>query len=115
MSRRKELNLEKCAQIQRLHKEGKSHVDIARIVKCSYRSVEFAIQRLFVTGPRIGRKDQQLLRESMKNRKKTNSSISNAESSEEIKKSISSRITRRRLTEGGLIRCEDSKKVKVSS
>ena len=87
-------------QIQLLHEQGKSQVQISKTVKCSRRSVHYAIQRFSDTGshqnrPRtgrkritIGRQDRQLLRESLRNRKKTSSELA-AEFSEQMKKTIS--------------------------
>uniref|UniRef100_A0A2A4K090 Transposase Tc1-like domain-containing protein n=1 Tax=Heliothis virescens TaxID=7102 RepID=A0A2A4K090_HELVI len=121
MPKRNELSLEKRVQIQLLHEQGKSQVDISKTVKCSRRSVQYAIQRFSATGshqnrPRTGRKrittdrqDRQLLRESLRNRKKTSSELA-AEFSEQMKKTISARTTRRRLQEAGLKGCKARKK-----
>ena len=83
MPKRNKLSLQKRVQIQFLYKQGKSQVEISKTVKCSCRSVQYAIERFATTGShenraRTGRKrittdrqDRQLLRESLKNRKKT--------------------------------------------
>lgn len=121
MPKRNELSLEKRVQIQVLHEQGKSQVEISKTVKCSRRSVQYAIERFAATGshrnrPRTGRKrittgrqDRQLMRESLKNRKKTSSELA-AELSVEITKSISARTIRRRLQEAGLRGCKARKK-----
>lgn len=108
-------------QIQLLHEQGKSQEEISKTVKCSRRSVHYAIQRFYDTGshqnkPRtgrkhitIGRQDRQLQRESLRNRKKTSSELA-AEFSEQMKKTISARTTRRRLQEAGLKGCKARKK-----
>lgn len=121
MPKRNELSLENRVQIQLLYKQGKSQVEIGKTVKCSRRSVQNALQRFSATGshkntPRTVRKrittdrqDRQLLRESVRNRKKTSSELA-AELPEQIKKPISARTTRRRLLEAGLKGCKARKK-----
>lgn len=108
-------------QIQLLHRQGKSQVKISEVVKCSRRSVQYAIERFAATGShrnrqRTGRKrittdreDRQLLRESLKNRRKTSLELA-AELSAEIDKTISGRTARRRLQEAGLKGCKARKK-----
>lgn len=121
MPKRNELSLDQRVQIQLLHEQGKSQVEISKTVKCSRRSVQYAIERFAATGShrnrhRTGRKrittdreDRRLLRESLKNRKKTSSDLA-AELSMEIKRPISTRTTRRRLQEAGLKGCKARKK-----
>lgn len=121
MPKKNELSSEQRVQIQLLHEQGKSQVEISKTVKCSRRSVQYAIERFSATGShsnrhRTGRKrittdreDRNLVRESLKNRKKTSSDLS-AEWSVEIKKTISSRTTRRRLQDAGLKGCKARKK-----
>ena len=78
MPKRNELSLEKRVQIQLSNEQGKSQVEISKTVKCSLRSVQYAIERFTTTGSlqnrarterkRIttDRRDRRLLRESLK-------------------------------------------------
>lgn len=121
MPKKNELTLEQRVQIQVLHEQGKSQVQISKTVKCSRRAVQLAIERFVATGshlsrPKSGRKrittdreDRKLVRESLKNRKKTSSELA-AELSTEVNKTISARTTRRRLQEAGLKGCKARKK-----
>lgn len=125
MPKKPELSLEKRVEIQLLHEQGKSQVEISRTVKCSRRAVQLAIERFAATGthgdrPRTGRKritsdreDRKLVRESLKNRKKKSSELA-AELSAESNKTISARTTRRRLQEAGLKGCKARKKPLLS-
>ncbi|KAF9820449.1 hypothetical protein SFRURICE_009868 [Spodoptera frugiperda] len=82
MPKRNELSSENRVEVQLLHEQGKSHVEISKTVKCSRRSLQFVIQRFYAIRshqniPKTGRKrittdrqDRQLPRESLKNRKK---------------------------------------------
>lgn len=121
MAKKSELSLQKRITIQLLKEQGKSQVEIARIVKCSRRAVQYAIKRFEDTGShdnrqRTGRKrvttereDRKLIRESLKHRKKTSSELA-ADLTEEIGRPISARTARRRLTEAGLKGCKARKK-----
>lgn len=121
MPKKNELSLEQRVQIQLLHEQGKSQVEISKTVKCSRQSVQYAIERFAATGShsnrhRTGRKrittdreDRKLMRESLKNRKKCSSDLA-ADFSFEINRPISARTTRRRLQEVGLKGCKARKK-----
>lgn len=116
-----ELSHEKRIKIQLLYGQGKSQVAISKLVKCSRCAVQSAIKRFKETGshankPRTGRKrvttarqDRQLIRESVKDRKKTSSQLA-AALSEEAGKPISARTARRRLVAAGLKGCKARKK-----
>ncbi|KAF9797387.1 hypothetical protein SFRURICE_005863 [Spodoptera frugiperda] len=79
MPKRNELSSEKRVEVQLLHEQGKSQVEISKTVKCSRRSLQFVIQRFYAIRshqniPKTGRKrittdrqDHQLPRESLKN------------------------------------------------
>jgi len=104
-----------------LKKQGKNQKEIAKTVKCSRCAVQTAIKRFEETGlhlnkKRLGRKrlttkreDRKLIRESLKNRKKTSSELA-AAFAEETGRSISARTARRRHVEGGLKGCKARKK-----
>lgn len=121
MPKIKEHSVKQRVQIQLLHEQGKSQVEIAKTLKCSRQSVQYAIERFSATGShtnrhRTGRKRittdrevRMLVRESFKNRRKTASDLT-AELSAEIKRPISARATRRRLQEAGLKGCKARKK-----
>nr|CAH7716000.1 unnamed protein product [Callosobruchus chinensis] len=114
MLKRKEISLENRVKIQLFHEQGRrSQKVIAKLLKCSRCAVQSAIKRFVQTGthankPRSGRKrvttkreDRNLMRESMKHRKKTSSELA-ASLSEEAGKLISARTVTRRLREVGL-------------
>lgn len=121
MPKNRELNIEKRIKIQTLYEEGKTQVEIAKLVKCSRCAVQYAIKRYAETGShanktRTGRKrvttkrqDRKLIRDSLKDRKKTSSQLA-AALSDEIGRPISSRTARRRLIEAGLKGCKARKK-----
>lgn len=121
MPKKSELSDVQRIKIQLLHEQKKSQVEIANIVKCSRCAVQSAIKRFADTGshtnkPRTGRKrvtterqDRKLIRESLKNRKKTSSELA-AALSEEIGYPISARTARRRLGDAGLKGCKARKK-----
>lgn len=121
MPKRSEISLENRIKIKLLHENGKSQKEIAKLVECSRCAVQSAIKRFAQTGshsnkPRTGRKrittkreDRKLVRESIKNRKKTSSELA-AALSEEAGKPISARTARRRLGEAGLKGCKARKK-----
>lgn len=121
MPKNSEISLENRVKIQILHEQGKSQKEIAKLVKCSRCAVQSAIKRFAQTGThankqRTGRKrvttkreDRKLIRESMKDRKKTSSELA-AALSEETGKAISARTARRRLGEAGLKGCKARKK-----
>lgn len=116
-----EISLENRVKIQVLHEQGKSQKEIAKIVKCSRCAVQSALKRFAETGthankPKSGRKrvttsrlDRKLVRESLKDRKKTSSNLAGA-LSEETRTKISARTARRRLAEAGLRGCKARKK-----
>ncbi|KAF9798547.1 hypothetical protein SFRURICE_008280 [Spodoptera frugiperda] len=76
MPKRNELSSENRVEVQLLHEQGKSQVEISKTVKCSRRSLQFVIQRFYAIRshqniPKTGRKrittdrqDHQLPRES---------------------------------------------------
>ncbi|KAF9816152.1 hypothetical protein SFRURICE_003703 [Spodoptera frugiperda] len=121
MPKRNELSSENRVEVQLLHEQGKSQVEISKTVKCSRLSLQFAIQRFYAirshqNRPRTGRKrittdrqGRQLPRESLKNRKKISSELA-AELSEQNKESISARTTCRRLQEADSKGCNARKK-----
>lgn len=121
MPKKRELTLQQRLKIQLLKEEGKSQVQISKIVKCSRRVVQYTLQRIKNTGShdnrqRTGwkrittkREDRKLIRESLKNRKKTSFQLA-ADLSGKIKRSITARTTRRRLQEAGLKGCKVRKK-----
>lgn len=121
MPKQNKLSSEKRVEVQLLHEQGKSQVEIFKTVKCSHRSLQFAIQRFYAirshqNRPRTGRKrittdrqDHQCPRESLKYRKKWSSELA-AELSEQNKESISARTTCRRLQEAVLKGCDARKK-----
>lgn len=94
MPKTRELTLTQRIRIQFLHEEGKSQREIAKIVKCSRGAVEHTLKRFSGTGshenrPKSGRKmvsslreDRNLIRSSLRNRKKTSSELA-AEVSED--------------------------------
>lgn len=121
MPKKGELCNENRIKIQLLHEQGKSQVEIAKIIKCSRCAVQSAIKRFTETGShanklRTGRKrvttarqDRILIRESLKDRKKTSFALA-AALSEEIEETVSARTVRRRLAEAGLKGCKARKK-----
>lgn len=121
MPKTSELTLLQRSRIEFLHEEGKSQREIARIVKCSRGAVEHTLKRFAVTGshenrPKSGRKkvtslreDRDLIRSSLRNRKKTSSELA-AAASEVTGRQISARTVRRRLLEAGLKGCKARKK-----
>lgn len=120
MPKKSELSTEKRVRIQILHEQGKSQVEISKLVKCSRCAVQSAIKRFTETGShvnksRTGRKrvterqDKKLIRDSVRDRKKTSSELA-AALSEEVGQPISARTARRRLAEAGLKGCKVRKK-----
>lgn len=121
MPKQSEISFEIRVKIQLLHEQGKTQKEIAKLVKCSRCAVQSAIKRFAETGthankPRTGRnrvttsrEDRKLIRESVKDRKKTSSELA-AALTEETGKSISARTARRRLVEAGLKGCKARKK-----
>lgn len=121
MPKRRNLSDEERSRILFLHEQGKSQVEIAKTLKCSRCAVQSAIKRFKDTGShvdkkRTGRKrltskreDRNLIRESLKNRKKTSFELA-AGLSDQIGRTISARTTRRRLGEAGLKGCKARKK-----
>ncbi|KAF9824234.1 hypothetical protein SFRURICE_019914 [Spodoptera frugiperda] len=89
-------------EVQLLHEQGKSQVEISKTVKCSRRSLQFAIQRFYTIRshqniPKTGRK------------RITTDQLA-AELSEQNKVSISARTTCKRLQEAGPKGCDARKK-----
>ncbi|XP_013191347.1 uncharacterized protein LOC106135546 [Amyelois transitella] len=125
MPKKSKITIENRVKIELLHEQGRSQKEIAKLVKCSRCAVQSAIKRFTETGthdnkPRAGRKrvttdreDRKLVRESLKNRKKTSSALA-AALSDEAGKSISSRTDTRRLGEAGLKGCKARKKPRLS-
>jgi len=121
MPKKGELTIEKRMRIQILHEQGKSQVEISKLVKCSRCAVQSAIKRFMETGSHVNktktgrkrvttkRQDRKLVRESVRNRKKTSSELA-AALSEEVGQPISARTARRRLAEAGLKGCKARKK-----
>lgn len=121
MPKKGELSIEKRVRIQILHEQGKSQVEISKLVKCSRCAVQSAIKRFTETGSHVNRtktgrkrattrrQDRKLVRESLRNRKKTSSELA-AALSEEVRQPISARTARRRLAEAGLKGCKARKK-----
>lgn len=121
MSKRSELNLQKRIKIQLLHEQGKTQVEIAKLVKCSRRAVQYTLKRFQETGShankqRKGRKrvtsereDRTLIRRSLQNRRSTSSELA-AGLSGETGRPISARTVRRRLGQAGLKGCKARKK-----
>lgn len=126
MPKRNEISIENRVKIQLLHEQGKTQKEIAKLVKCSRCAVQSAIKRFVETGshankPRTGRKrvttsrqDRKLIRESVKDRKKTSSELAVA-LTEETGHPISARTARRRLVEAGLKGCKARKKPWLSA
>lgn len=121
MRNNRELSIIQRVEIQLLHKQDKSQVQISNILQCSRRAVQYTLQRFKQTGSynnrlKIGRKrmtterqDRELITESLRDRKKTSSKLA-VSWSEAINKPISARTTRRRLLENGLKGCKARKK-----
>ncbi|GJQ87911.1 hypothetical protein Trydic_g1176 [Trypoxylus dichotomus] len=105
MHKRNEISLEKRVRIQLLRERAIAQVEIS---KCLPLSVQYAMDRLVITGlyvnmPRNGRKrvtaeddGRKIMRESLNNRRKTSSSFA-AELPEGFNKRISARAIRRPL------------------
>lgn len=121
MPKKRELCLETRIKIQSLHEQGKSQVEISRLVKVSRCAVQSTIKRFAETGSHMNKKKtgrnrvttdrevRKLVRASLKDRKKTSSELA-AAISEDIRRPISSRTVRRRLLEAGLKGCKARKK-----
>ncbi|KAL1506201.1 hypothetical protein ABEB36_005603 [Hypothenemus hampei] len=116
-----DLSLEKRVRIQILHEFRKSQVYISKFVKCSRCAVQTALKRFRETGSQISRpktgrnrittarQDRILIRESIKDRKKTSSELAAALSTK-TGHPMSARTARRRLVEAGLKGCKAKKK-----
>lgn len=121
MPKCRELSKEERLKIHFLYEEGKNKSEIARIMKSPHSTVRYTLNRYNITKShenmnRSGRKtvtsareDRQLIRTSLKNRKKTSSELA-AELSEALGKKISARTARRRLQNAGLKGCKARKK-----
>lgn len=121
MPKKSELSDHQRKLIMFLRKQGKNQNEIAKTVKCSRCAVQTTIKRFEETNShsnrkRTGRKrvttkreDRKLIRESLKNRKKTSSKLA-AAFTEETGIPISARTVRRRLVQNGLIGCKARKK-----
>ncbi|KAF9822952.1 hypothetical protein SFRURICE_018126 [Spodoptera frugiperda] len=97
--------LEKRVEVQLLHEQGKSQVEISKTVKCSRRSLQFVIQRFYAIRshqniPKTGRKRITTDRQDQLA----------AELSEQNKVSISALTTCRRLQEADPKGCDARKK-----
>lgn len=116
-----ELDLDKRLKIQLLFEGGKNKTQIAKIVKCPHSTVRYTINRYKKTEShenlkRSGRKritsareDRQLVRTSLKNRKKTSFELT-ADLFGSTEKKVSARTVRRRLQNAGLKGCKARKK-----
>lgn len=121
MPRRREFTEGERAQMVLLWELGYDANTIANKLKCARHTVNRAVKRFRQAGehhnkPRSGRKrvtsyreDRKLIRESLRNRRKT-SSVLSADLSEQTGRVISSRTVRRRLLNAGLRGCKARKK-----
>lgn len=113
MSKTRELSVSERSQIVILHKQGLSQVEISKIMKCSRKAVQNAINRFSETGsyenrPKTGRKrilsprnHRFLNRISLRNRTKSSKDLA-SDLWEHRKIQISAPSVRRYLKEGNL-------------
>ena len=125
MPKKRELTAPERAQILLLHKQGLSQVKIAKELKCSRCAVQTTIRRFRETKSieskkRSGRKhattprqDRIIIRNALKNRRKTSSNLS-AEFNDAYSINVSARTVRRRLLDNGLKGCKARKKPFIS-
>ena len=125
MPKIRELSEFERGQIIAHHNDGLSQRKIAEKMKCSRCAVQTTLKRFMATkdvktAQRSGRKkcttsceDRSLIRQSLRNRRKTSSELA-AEFNEETDAKISARTVRRRLVDHGLRGCKARKKPFIS-
>lgn len=125
MPKKSELSEHQRKLIVFLRTQGENQKEIAKTTKCSRCAVQTTIKRFEETNSysnrkRTGRKrattnreDRKLIRESLKNRRKTSSELA-AVFREETGTSVSARTVRRRLVQNGLKGCKARKKPLLS-